>query len=121
MIPNPEATVLRQSTVAFIQADLSRVTLVPRVKVSNGSGGFVYDDLAPRAPADGRVIPLTAKATERLNLEGHTVPVEFILLMAYDAQVEKGDRFYARGRSFEVVHVQEKRDYQTKAELSTIG
>jgi hypothetical protein len=120
MIPFAEAQAQRRITTEFIQADVSEIILMPRTKVSNGSGGFTWEEEDPRTSQYGRIIPLTSNAPERMNSDGQRVIVEFILIMEYDAEVGKFDRFTARGRLFEVLHIQEKQDYQTKAELIVV-
>lgn len=121
MIPSAEAQAQRRITTEFIKADLSEIILVAYDRVSNGSGGFQMVEREDRVPQEGRIIPVTANAPERMNQQGQRVIVEFMLIMEWDSVVEKWDRFIARGRLFEVLHVQEKRDYQTKAELITVG
>jgi hypothetical protein len=121
VIPSAEARAQRLQTIAFITADLEEIILTPREKVLNGSGGFSWEDQEDRDPQDARIIPITSNAPERMNPDGQKVIVEFILIMEWDAEVAKFDRFEARGRTFEVLHIQEKRDYQTKAELITVG
>lgn len=123
MIPSVEARAQRKVTEAFIAADSEVIILTEQVRQSNGSGGFKMSAGPKRQPVVGRVVPVARGGLpqERLTADGRSVPVEFFLVLPYDAEIGVYDRFTSRGRQFEVVHVQEKRDYQTKAELVTRG
>lgn len=78
-------------------------------------------DAEERPEQTVRVIPLTSNASLTLTLEGEEVRVDFILMGEHDADVRVGDHFEARGLEFKIIHIQEKRDYQTKAELITVA
>lgn len=112
---------LIRGTRSFIDDDPSTVELHQMEKRSDGSGGVVKIPSMNRNPLVVRVIPLTRQARETLTIDGVQVNVEFILMAMPEDDVRTGDQFTARGRVFEVIHIQEKRLYQTKAELITVG
>jgi hypothetical protein len=122
VIPDSEAAIQRQNTRAFIAADAELVALVPRVKETTASNGVVYRDLPPLPSQVMRLIPSTSnRAVERQTLDGTLVFPEYTLLGEYNAQMERGYRFVLEGNRYEIVMVNEKRDYETKAEVVRIG
>lgn len=121
MIPTAEAKAQRSLTEWFISADLEKIVLTPWSKVDDGEGGWTLEEQPAREEQVGRLIPLTNPATEQMTLDGERVVPDFILMMKWDAVIAPRDRFTCRGVDLEVIHVQEKRDYQTKAELINRG
>lgn len=111
----------RTLTDYFISMDPDSVVLQPFTRESNGSGGYVRTPGEPRSAQDMRMIPLTEVTSERHTLDGKVVTPEWMLMGRYDAVVERGDQFELNGDLYEVVHVQEKKDYQTKAETVYLG
>lgn len=121
MLTPGEAAIQRILTRAFIAADANSVVLEPNKREPNGSGGYVLSAQPPRSPQTVRLIPITTTAFERETLDGKTVTPQFVLMAEATAAVERGDRFVLNGKRHEVVHVQEKRDYQTKGETVLLG
>lgn len=121
MINPIEATIERLNTAAFIDADPFDCVLSPATYESNGSGGQRRVASPDRSPQRMRLIPTTGQATERQTSDGRAVQPDFMLMAPFDAVVERWDRFVFNGNRFEVLHVQEKREYQTKSEVVLLG
>lgn len=111
-----ELAIQRRNTEAFIAADPETVVLHPFTRQPNGSGGYKTVASPPRPPQTMRLIPISTTAFERGTLDGEAVTPEFVLLGEWDCAMSRGDKFVLDGKRYEVVHVQEKRDYQTKGE-----
>jgi len=116
-----ELTAMRAQTVGFIAADLESVVLVPHTRTPNGSGGYKTASGLPRSPQNMRLIPISTTAFERSTLDGEAVVPQFILLGEWDCEMTRGDTFVVDGKRYEIVHIQEKRDYQTKGETVLRG
>ena len=122
MINATEALVQRKLTLAFISADSVQITLTPATFASNGSGGRKRVDGLPRLPQAMRLIPQGSTVnTERETLDGVSVQPTMVLLGAFDAGMERGDRFVTNGFRYEIVFVHDKRDYEAKGEVITRG
>lgn len=116
-----ELQVQRQLTKAFIDAEPDSVVLQPFDKESNGSGGYRIVPASPRDPQVMRLIPISTTAFERLTLDGKTVAPQFVLQGEWDCEMQRGDRFELDGKRYEIVHLQEKQEYQKKGETILLG
>lgn len=112
-----ERAIQRRLTTSFIATDPESIVLLPQTRTENGSGGFTVAQGDPRSSQTMRLIPLTNTTTERLTLDGKMVVPKFMLMAQWDAIVDRWDQFELDGVRYEIVHLQEKRDYQTKAEV----
>lgn len=121
MLNPAELTVQRMLTKSFIAADANSVALEPNTREPNGSGGYKISPQPSRDPQVMRLVPITTTAFERQTLDGKVVTPQFVLLCEWDAVVERGDKFSLLGKRYEVVHVQEKREYMTKGETILLG
>jgi hypothetical protein len=120
MIPTREATSQRKVTEAFIAADATPITLIPRHKYANGSGGFVIGDGVPRAEQTFRLIPTTLVASakgagETTTIDGEVWQPSHILLGRWDCYVDRRDRFVFKGMLMEVGPIEPKQDYEVRA------
>lgn len=116
-----ETLMNRKQTLAFISADPKPVTLLRSTRTPNGSGGFVVSQPSPvLPPQQGRLIPNNRQTNERMTSEGVQVIPDMILMMVFDADVLRYDRFEDQGRLYEVVWLHEKRTYQTKCEVVSL-
>ena len=116
-----ELRMQRSLTKMFIEADKEDIVLEPFSREANGSGGFRLVSQPPLAPQVMRLIPLSNTAFERNTLDGKAVTPNFMLMGEWDCEMARGNRFTLDGKRYEVVHVQEKRDYQTKGETVYLG
>ena len=116
---------LRRGTTAFIEHDPRDVALWRVVAVPNGSGGFLPAVGGYIYPQRMRLIPTDANGgtgTERRLGDGTLVTPNWVLLGEWNAEVRREDRFaFPDGRIARIVYVQEKRAYQTKAEVVLVG
>lgn len=111
-----ELRIQRKLTAYFINADPELISLTPNEIQSNGAGGVRKTPLPPRPPQGVHLVPLTSQVSERPTLDGKAVIPDFMLIGLHDMAIGRGDVFQARNSIFEVVHIHEKRDYETKAE-----
>lgn len=119
MIPAAEAKVQRAITKAFVDADSETVVLNARQKVDNGAGGFRWTE-TPRQPQVCRLNPL-GEGAERLGSDGRMVSSTHTLVGYYGTIMDRFDRFTLGGRDYEITYVYENREYQTKAEVISLG
>jgi hypothetical protein len=119
MIPAAEAAVQRAVTRAFVDADAESVVLNARVKVSNGAGGYRWEE-SPRPAQVCRLNPLSEGA-ERMSSDGRLVQSTHTLVGYYGTVMDRFDRFTLGGRTYEITYVYENREYQTKAEVIHVG
>lgn len=119
-ISDAELAVHRTNTVQFILADSVEVVLVRRTRVSDGAGGHTWSP-APLPVQVMRLIPLGDGATERQNQDGVLVRPSYMLMGEHDADMERWDRFYKDGREYEIVFVNDNRQYETKGEAVYLG
>lgn len=116
-----ETRMNRKHTQAFIEADPKQVTLLRSTRTPNGSGGFVMSQPSPvLPPQQGRLIPNNRQTNERMTSDGVQVIPDMVLLMSFDADVLRHDRFEDQDRIYEVVWLHEKRLYQTKCEVVSL-
>ena len=121
MIAGAELAVQRMLTSAFIEADHLTVVLYRSVWTSDGAGGSVKGLPAPLAPQRMRLIPLGDGAVERFTANGEAVRPSYKLLGKYDADMDRWDEFSLDGRRYEVVFINENRQYEVKGEVAYRG
>jgi hypothetical protein len=64
-----------------------------------------------------RLIPAQDGAQERFTADGKAVRPTYMLQGRYDADMERWDTFVHAGHRYEVVFVNENRQYQVKGEV----
>jgi hypothetical protein len=116
-IQSAEVRAQRMITKAFIDADSLEVVLYRAGKLSDGAGGVVEGSPSPLPPQVLRLIPLADGSDERFTADGKAVRPTYMLQGMFDADIERFDTFTHRGSRFEVVFVNENRQYQVKAEV----
>lgn len=119
-VPEVEARVQRVLTAAFIKGDQTMVSLVPIRRIANGAGGWVESNDPPRIAQAMRVIP-TNFVPGTSTIDGEVSDPEFVLLGAYDADMEDGDKFLFKGSMLQVTSVDSKRDYETRGAVAYRG
>jgi hypothetical protein len=117
-----ETKVQRRLTTEFIKADPKQVTLLRKVKVPNGSGGFNWqnDPASPLPPQMMRLIPANRQLQERETSTGTKVTADMTLMAEYDANLKRFDELTDQGITYQVIWVYEKRVYEVKAEVVTL-
>jgi hypothetical protein len=119
-IASAELAVQRQLTAAFIAADDCEVTLYRSSVTPDGAGGEVRGEPTPLAPQVFRLIPqggTGADSKERFTRDGQAVSPDYILLGDHQADMQRWDTFTLGGRQYELVFVNQNRQYETKAEV----
>lgn len=111
-----ELAAQRLLTKAFIQADYLLVPLTRHVMMPDGAGGT--EDVEVVLPEQTmRLLPLGDGAEERLTADGRAVRPSYMLQGMHDADMERWDTFTLDGHRYEVVFVNENRQYQVKGEV----
>lgn len=121
MIPTAERDIQRRLTEEFIAADIVILELSRPLKVTNGAGGFRKNGVQTVTSQRFRFIPSQDGATERLMADGRKVTPGYILMGEHSADMERFDEFELDGRRYQIVFINEKRDYETKGEVAYIG
>lgn len=107
----------RAATTAFINVAPVTLTLVPRVSVSDGTGGRRKTSGTPRAP---QVFTLSEPSDSGFRApfvtpEGTQLDVDFLLIGEWDAVVDKDDVFTHEGREYKVESVMPDNYYEKRA------
>jgi len=119
---NPyEAAVQRRLTEEFIKADGREVVLWRSVRQEDGAGGWTFGDPAPLPAQFMRLIPLRDGASVRMTADGQEVTPAYMLQGSHGADMERWDIFELEGVRYEVVFVNENRQYQVKGEVAHLG
>jgi hypothetical protein len=134
IIPNPpeapggyigsgdEIDIQRRITMAFIDSRPIMITLVPRVRAKQPTGGFAFQELAPRPPQKMRLIessgglPVFITGSDGIQRE-----LEMILLGRWDCDLEKYDVFSYSGQSYEVAQLYFFNGWEQRAEVIKFG
>lgn len=106
----------RVLTAAFIKADALQVTLSRAIRASDGAGGVIDAGVVDLPPQTMRLLPLGDGADERMTADGVMVRPTYMLQGNYDADMERGDTFVLPDGRYEIVFVNENRQYQVKGE-----
>jgi hypothetical protein len=117
MIAPGELAIERRLTSEFIAADSVVISLVRKLKVPDGKGGYRLSDV-PLAPQTLRLIPSGDGATERTTTDGKAVSPDYMLMGTYLADMQRGDVFLLGDRRYEVVFINENKQYQIKGEVA---
>lgn len=120
MISPTELKIQRNLTALFIAADRIELTLNRRVSIEDGAGGheLIWQPLLPQTV---RMNPLQDRVGERVTADGVQVAPSYMLIGGYDLDLQRFDRFTIDGRRYEVVFIQENRQYEVKGEVAYIG
>lgn len=122
MIAAAELAIQRRLTAAFIGADRISVVLVRTPRVDDGAGGVSSGTPVPLPPQWMRLIPLReVGSTKRETADGEQVTPTYALLGSHTADMQRWDEFTHGGRRYQVVFVQENRQYEIKGEVAYLG
>jgi hypothetical protein len=120
-----ELAVQRTLTHEFILSLPTTITLQPRVKTRQPSGGFIWQDGAPRAPQVMRLCePSTIQRTAPEPIttgDGVQREIVFMLLGEHDAVMEEGDWFEHGGHRWEIVQVAHPLPWEMRASVARHG
>lgn len=120
-ISSAELAIQRKQTAAFIASDSVAVVLERPVFVSDGAGGHTRGVPTLLPSQTMRLIPLQDGTTAQLNADGEMIEPSYMLMGRWDANIERWDRFMLEGHEYEVLSVNQNRQYECKAEVSYRG
>ena len=121
MIDTGELEVQRQLTEEFIAADSVQIALERSVRTPDGAGGYATADPVPLAEQQFRLIPQQDGATERLTADGKAVNPAYVLMGSYTADLQRWDEFELAGIRYQVVFINQNRQYEVKGEVAYLG
>jgi hypothetical protein len=122
MISGAELNMQRKLTAQFIEADALEIQLLRADQVSNGSGGFTTGDPEPVGGLQRmRLIPLQDGSQERLDANGKLVTPAYMLMGAYNADMERWDTFELGEKRYQIVFINQNTQYETKGEVAYLG
>jgi hypothetical protein len=119
-IADAELSVQRMLTRAFIEADVVTITLYRSTVTDDGAGGTVTGAPVAIAPQCLRLITqgsTGADSKQRFTANGQAVSPDYVLMGTECADIERWDTFEHEGRAYEVVFVNQNRQYEVKAEV----
>lgn len=115
-----ELEIQRQITAKFIELDSTPIAFVRTPKVSNGSGGYIKGAPTTLRAQQAKVSWQQDTAVTRETEDGRDAAVAAVLVLPYDADVQRWDTFTMNGDRFEVVFVKDF-GYEIKAEVIRRG
>lgn len=120
-----ELRLYRKGTLAFIAANSIVLRLIPRTRVSSGTGSRLVDEL-PRVEQTLRLIDQTRSFGPEpgtvLTGDGQQRKAEFQLLGMYDAVIGLYDYWVDdKGIRFEVGNLVHYNDYEVRAQVVRYG
>lgn len=121
MIGAVELAAQRNITAMFIAADPIDVVLLRRPRTDDGAGGKSIGAPVSQPSQRFRLLPQEDGATARTTADGETATPEFMLMGAYNANMQRFDEFVLDdGRRFEIVYI-DNRQYEVKGEAVFLG
>jgi hypothetical protein len=111
----------REQTRAFILADAKVVWPVRRPITADGAGGYTFGAAAVQRPVWARLVPQQDVQHELLNADGAAMRPTHVLVAEPGAGVERWDVFVVDGTTYEVLGLNEQRQYELKAEVVRRG
>lgn len=106
-------------SAAFIAADSVIIILERWTRVPDGAGGFISSPVS-QIPQRFRLIPQEDGATARTTAEGETATPEFMLMGAWDCNMQRFDEFELNGIRYQIAYIDD-RQYEIKGEVIRLG
>ena len=116
-----ELEVQRNLTAGFIQADSKPIVLQRRTRTADGEGGYIDGEAAPLPTQWMRLIPRQDGSVERTTADGRTVTPSYMLMGRHDADMQRWDEFEVGGHRYQIVFINEDRQYQVKGEVAYLA
>lgn len=110
-----------ETTRAFILADPEDLVLLRRDKISDGSGGFYFDNEQSLPSQTARLIPQNDRVPEVVTSDGKRGMPEFVILLEPDADVQRYDQFQWKNVRWEIAHLHLKPEYELKGDVIRVG
>jgi hypothetical protein len=120
-VVSQEIDVQRRHTAAFIDTMPVMINLIPRVRAKQPTGGFAYQNQAPRGAQKMRLIEPSGLPILLTGSDGSQRELEMILLGRWDCDLEKYDIFEFGGRSYEVAQLYFPNGWEQRAEVIRYG
>ena len=111
----------RRLTKDFIDALPSTITLIPRSKVKQPAGGWVWVDGTPRPPQVVSVVESGQNPTPEVTLDGVQREVLFHLVCEHTASIARHDVFTHNGKDWEVVELWYDNGWEIRALVAGRG
>jgi hypothetical protein len=109
----------RRATAAFIADDPTTISLIPRDRISTGSGGFSYVDGTPRDPQTVKLSELNFGTPPVVTVAGVERIIDYHLIGPWDMDIETGDYWLDEAQTkYEVIGFTEGWSYMKKALVS---
>ena len=118
MLAAAELRFQRSNTVAFIEANVTILALIPRTRMKDGSGTRMVNGTA-RPSQRLRLIDQSAERTPIPGLvrtsDGVERPIDFMLLGRHDADIQLWDYWVDATGTYEVAQVFPWNQYEVRA------
>jgi hypothetical protein len=124
VVPNPpegpsgyigsgdEIDIQRRITVEYINNKPSVITLVPRARAKQPTGGFAFQELSPGYGT----LPIMLTGSDGVERE-----MELMMLGRWDCDLEKYDIFEYSGQRYEVAQLYFFNGWEQRAEVIKFG
>lgn len=116
-----ELAAQRRMTHAFIQTAPRNVSLVPRTKVRKPSGGFAWQEQAPRPEQVFKLNEPGVVPAPVVTVDGIQRVVEFEMIGEWDSTIGRHDVFELDGARWEVVEVAHYNGWEQRAIVAKFG
>lgn len=121
MIRQAELEAQRRLTVAFIEADPIEVQLTRISHTPDGAGGYTQSSANVGGLQRLRLIPLADGAEERTTADGRAVTPRYMLVGTYLSDIERWDEFIFSDTRYQIVFVNQNRQYEVKGEVAYLA
>lgn len=111
-------------TKSFIDASPVEITLIPRQKQSNGSGGWRLVDLPARDPQVVTLVPQDRYVGQGQPVEtedGEVMKIDFVIIAMPGAQIAKHDYWEDGDFRYEVRYIMLDLGYEVRAGVTRYG
>ena len=111
----------RRITSYFVRTQPVVVTLIPRERVRQPSGGYVWVSLDPRDPQTLRLVEPPDPGLQVQGSDGKLRDVQFILLGEWTATIGRYDVFTLNDRDWEVADLMHYNGWERRAQVIARG
>jgi len=119
-----ELAIQRKLTQRLIDALPVTLVLTPQVRVSDGSGGWSWEEGEPRTAQTFHLIEFGGGGSD-LNpvraADGSQRYAEMQLLGAWDSSMDQGDRFSYGGEEWEIIELMRNNGWERRALVARFG